>query len=128
LLAVRLRESPSPSVALALGLAGGFAFASRPQVAPIALVVAFVVPRDRWPAMLRLAPWGALGWLVGAAPQLVGSAVVYGSPLGSMRSVAPGAPWAAFERFWGWELYLSWYHGLLTWTPWALACLVGLVA
>src|SRR6185503_13988203 len=70
--------------------------------------------------------WVAAGALVGAAPQLVVSQILYGSPLGFMK--LGGGPWKAFapfERIWIWEPLLSWFHGMIPWTPLLGVSLIG---
>ncbi len=118
-LALRLREGATRERWFSVGLAVGFAFALRPQLAALGVLPLMVAP---W-AHLRAARGGlpayALGVGAGALPQIAVSTVLHGHPFGDFVG-APGPagrPFAAFERFWTWEPYLSAWHGLVPWTP-----------
>ena len=122
--ALRLRDRLDPLRAMAFGLAAGYAFAVRPQNAPFALVGLLVLDvarwRElaRWPQIARLAVPALIGALIGALPQLIVSIAIYGTPWGFLRfGGGDGAAFTAFKRVWLWELLLSWYHGMLPWTP-----------
>jgi hypothetical protein len=108
---------------LSAGVAAGLAFAIRPQNA-IFIVVPLLIGAA--PAMRK---WMtiAIGFVIGALPQIVVTVVLYGNPL-LLFNVAPGnvqRPWHAFERFWIWEPIISWYHGLGTWTPLLIVGIIG---
>lgn len=118
--ALRLRARPDTATAFLAGAAAGFAFAVRPQNAPLALVPPLLHARA-----VSL-PYAA-GLFLGALPQLVVSTFLYGSPIGFLTGGPDAKPFAAFERIWTWEPLLSWYHGLLPWTPFAAIGLAGLV-
>lgn len=127
LLAVRLRERLDGERALAFGLSAGFAFAVRPQNAPFAMVPLFMLAA--WPrrARMRVVPHAVVGCIVGALPQLVVSTFLYGSPFGFLRpSGGAGQAFSPFERIWIWEPLLSWYHGMLPWTPLLGLAILGL--
>lgn len=117
--ALRDDETPSRTTQLLTGLAAGLAFATRPQNAPVALVPLLLDRRAlSWPY--------AAGLALGALPQLIVSTFLYGSPLGFLGGGEAKA-FAAFERIWTWEPLLSWYHGLIPWSPFAALGLAGLV-
>lgn len=119
--ALRLRRDGDRTTIFLAGLAAGFAFAVRPQNAPFALVPPLL---DRRALSLPYAAGLALGML----PQLVVSTFLYGSPLGSITGGAGAkTPFAMFERIWLWEPLLSWYHGLVPWTPFAAIGIAGIV-
>ena len=120
--AVILRERRADSMWLLAGIAAGFAFAVRPQNAPVAAVPLIVAP-FRTPAIA----WYAAGLLLGGLPQVVVSWFLYGSPLGFLTGGGSATPFAALQKIWIWEPLFSWYHGLFTWTPFALLGLAGLV-
>ena len=119
--AVTLRERSDGSAWLLAGMAAGFAFAVRPQNAPVAAVPLIVAP-FRTAAM----PWYAAGILVGALPQIIVSWFIYGSAFGFLTGGGSATPFAALQKIWIWEPLFSWYHGLFTWTPFALLGLAGL--
>jgi|GEM_PF-1219009 len=125
-LAIRLRQSRAPVDLIAAGLAAGFAFAVRPQNAPIALLPLFFVPRVAWRDLRSLAGFGS-GLLLGVLPQLVVSWTLYGTPWGFLTGGGNARPFAALEKIWTWEPIFSWYHGLLPWTPFLGLALVGFV-
>jgi len=131
LVSLRLRASFQPSLILLAGAVGGMACSVRPQNLVLTLVPLLILwkVRDRTD-LLRGAPWYALGGLIGAAPQLLVSQVLYGSPLGFtyLGSDSAGTPFASFARIWWWEPLFSWYHGLFTWTPLALIGIGGIAA
>jgi hypothetical protein len=117
--AILLRERNDRWMAFLAGAAAGLAFSIRPQNAPFAAVPFFLQPRTSPVAY-------AAGLAAGALPQLIVSWFLYGGPLtflggGSTR------PFAAFQRVWVWEPLLSWYHGLVPWTPFAALGLTGIV-
>lgn len=120
--AIALRRRGEPAMVLLAGLAVGFAFAVRPQNAPLAAVPLIVASVSR-----RHLPWYAGGMAAGALPQIVVSWFLYGSPLGFLTGGGSATPFAAFQRVWAWEPLLSWYHGLFTWTPFAAAGVAGLL-
>jgi len=104
----------------AAALLSGLAFAIRPQNATF-LAVPLLMGSRRW--------WTtALFFVVGASPQLVVNAVLYGNPIGPFNVLPSNAQrtWHAFERFWAWEPLLSWFHGVVPWTPLLLAGIIGL--
>ncbi len=127
LLALRLRDDVSVQRMISFGLATGFAFTVRPQLAPLALLPLFLLPRVQWGALRRLAPVAAAAALFASVPQWLISIVIYGHPLGFLGVGSAARPFAPFERIWTWEPLFSWYHGLFTWTPFALLGLAGLV-
>lgn len=126
--ALRLRARLDPLRALAFGLAVGFACAVRPQNAPFALVGLLVLDVSRWREAARLL-WPALGGaLIGALPQLIVSVAIYGTPWGFLKlGGGDAAAFAPFERVWIWEPILSWYHGMIPWTPILGLALAGFV-
>lgn len=126
-LALKLRDAPAPPSAFASGLACGFGFAIRPQLAALAALPLVLVPWREWRRPRLSLAFGA-GCVLGALPQLVVSAFVYGSVLGAMAGgpSPEGRPYAAFERFWTWEPWLSAWHGALPWTPFVIIGLAGL--
>jgi hypothetical protein len=108
---------------LSAGVAAGLAFAIRPQNATFIVVPLLI---GAAPAMRK---WMtiAIGFVIGALPQIVVTVVLYGNPL-LLFNVAQGnvqRPWHAFERFWIWEPIISWYHGLGTWTPLLIVGIIG---
>lgn len=119
--ALALRERDDVSLVLLAGLAAGFACAVRPQNAPIALAALLIAEplRRRWTIFLA-------GGAAAAAPQLAVSSFLYGTPWGFLTG-GTAKPFASFERIWLWEPLFSWYHGLFTWTPFALLGVIGLV-
>ncbi|MGA7617547.1 MAG: glycosyltransferase family 39 protein [Thermoanaerobaculia bacterium] len=126
-LALSLRERLDSWSVFALGLSLGFVFAVRPQNATLALVPFFLIPRDRWRALLGESAPGIAGTLIGALPQLVVSSVIYGNPLGFLVTGGAGEAWSSFQRIWIWEPIFSWYHGLVTWTPFLALGIIGLI-
>jgi hypothetical protein len=108
---------------LAAGVAAGLAFAIRPQNVTFFLVPFLIAGLPAIRKWLLIAG----GFLIGALPQIVVTVVLYGNPL-ILFNIAPGnpqRPWHSFERFWLWEPLFSWYHGLGTWTPFAIIGMVG---
>lgn len=120
--AVALRNRGEAAMWLLAGMAAGFAFAVRPQNAPVAGVPLIVAPFRR-----PLLPWYAAGLLAGALPQLVVSWFLYGSAFGFLTGGGSATPFAALQKIWVWEPLFSWYHGLFTWTPFALLGVAGLL-
>jgi hypothetical protein len=117
--ALRATKATPHATAFLTGAAAGLAFAVRPQNAPVALVPLILDRRAFSPAY-------AAGLALGALPQLVVSTFVYGGPFGFLTGGSSHA-FASFERIWTWEPLLSWYHGLLPWTPFAALGLIGIV-
>ncbi|HYM61118.1 MAG TPA: hypothetical protein VEZ11_09525 [Thermoanaerobaculia bacterium] len=127
LLALRLRDRADAGRLFAFGLAIGIAFAVRPQNLPLALLPLILAETsNRWP-LVRRAAYAVAGFLIGALPQIVVGYVLDGNPLGfaSVGGVDPGRPWRAFERIWVWEPLLSWFHGMIPWTPFLLIAIAG---
>ena len=120
-LASKLRDDES--LLLLAGLVSGFAAAVRPQNAVIALVP-LIACSVREPG--KLARFFA-GCFVGVLPQLVVSQFLYGSPVGFLTGGGAATPFASFQRTWTWEPIFSWYHGLATWTPFAIVGIAGVV-
>ena len=118
--ALRWRRNPGAPAAFLAGLAVGFAFTVRPQNATLGLVPLIVAPITR-----RLAVGYAAGMAIGVLPQIVVSWFLYDSPIGFLTGGGSATPFAAFQKIWLWEPLFSWYHGLFTWTPFALAGLAG---
>ena len=106
--------------AFAIGLAIGFACATRPQNAPIALVPFFFIGWRRAHVMLA-------GALLAALPQFIVSQTLWGAPLAFVNIGGRAHPWQMFATFRPFETLFSWYHGLFTWTPLVAIALVGLV-
>jgi len=106
----------------AAALLSGIAFAIRPQNATF-LAVPFILRKNS----LR-SPQSAALFIVGALPQFVVGQFLYGSPLPIVNVDPRNAhrAWHAFERFRGTEILLSWFHGLVPWTPLLLAGIIGL--
>jgi hypothetical protein len=104
---------------LAAGVACGFAIAVRPQNGTFLIVPLIIAGM---PAARRLLTFAA-GAAVGVLPQVAASVFLYGSPFGFLTGGGAAKPFAAFERIWAWQPLLSWYHGLIPWTP-----LLGLAA
>ncbi len=125
LLALRLRDRIDGERLFAFGLAMGVALAVRPQNAPLLIIPLFLV--DQLRVLLRRA-WIAIGGIiVGVLPQLTVSAFLDGNPLGFLMvgGSDPSRPWHAFERLWIWEPLLSWFHGMLPWTPFLAVAVAG---
>lgn len=127
LVALRVREDVTRERLIALGLAIGFAVAVRPQNAPFALVPFFLLDFRRNLALLRGALWIAIGGLIGVLPQLVVSQVLNGSPLAFVNVGGSAHQWQMFERVRIWQPMLSWFHGLVPWTPILALAVIGLV-
>lgn len=106
--------------AFAIGLAIGFACATRPQNLPIALVPFFFIGWRR--AHLLLA-----GALLAALPQLIVSSFLWGAPLAFVNIGGKAHPWQMFTTFRPFETLFSWYHGLVPWTPLLALALIGLL-
>jgi len=107
----------------AAALLAGIAFAIRPQNGAF-LAVPFILRKDSVRGSLP----SLLLFVVGALPQLVVSQFLYGAPLPLFDLDPRNAqrPWHAFERFRGWEILASWFHGLVPWTPLLLVGIIGL--
>lgn len=117
--AMVLRARSDRWIAFLTGAAAGLAFAIRPQNAPFAAVPFFL--------QLRTPPVAyAAGLAAGALPQLIVSWYLYGGPL-TFLGGGSSRPFAAFQRVRTWEPLLSWYHGLVPWTPFAALGLIGIV-
>lgn len=130
LLSLRLRERVDTQRLLACGLAIGLACAVRPQNIVIAFVpllmgMAPIENRIRWKGLASRLGWLGAGALLAAAPQLIVSQTLWGTPLGFVNIGARAHPWQMFRTFRPFETIFSWYHGLATWTPLLLVALVG---
>lgn len=125
--AVRLRSGITFERLFAAGLAAGFAFAVRPQNGPFAFVVLLVLPWGEWAVVLKRSSALILGGLIGALPQFIVSSFLYGSPWGylTLSSRDASSPWAPFQKVWIWEPMLSWFHGLVPWTPFLALAIAG---
>ena len=122
-IALSLRREVTASQMFAAGLACGFAFAVRPQNLTFILVppiIAGFIP------LLRRSWLAAIGFVIGALPELVVSQVLYGRPL-AFASSGEANDWHSFERIRLGLPLLSWYHGMFPWTPLLALSLVGLV-
>lgn len=125
LLSLRLRDGITPSRVFATGLAIGFACAVRPQnvvIAAVPFLIADAVP------LLRRTPALAAGGLLAALPQLVASQAIYGGPLVFVNIGGRAHTWQMFTRFRPLEMMVSWYHGLVTWTPLLVLAVAGFIA
>jgi hypothetical protein len=101
----------------------GFAFAVRPQNLTFVLVpmiVAGSLP------LLRRSWIAAIGFVIGALPELVVSQVLYGRPL-AFASSGGANDWHSFERIRPFLPLVSWYHGMFPWTPLLALSLIGLL-
>lgn len=125
LLSIRLRTERALSDWFAAGLAAGFAFAVRPQNGTFLLVPLLIAVKSDRPLVQRIGLLLA-GFATAALPQVVVSTVLYGTPYGFLTGGGAAKPFAAFERIWVWEPILSWYHGLLPWSPIIALGLAGL--
>ena len=116
------RPGPIPPLRwLVMGVLAGLAFAIHPvavawAVLPLLAVVRLPGLRAKASALGLL----ALGAPLGAAPQLFGKAIVYGSPFTSGYDVKLREP-QLFRILFGAN------HGLFSWTPIAFIALVGIV-
>jgi hypothetical protein len=122
-IALSLRREITSWKMFAAGLACGFAFAVRPQNLTFVLVpmiVAGSLP------LLRRSWIAAIGFVVGALPELVVSQVLYGRPL-AFASSGGANDWHSFERIRPFLPLVSWYHGMWTWTPLLALSLIGLL-
>lgn len=126
LLSIRLRAERALSDWFAAGLAAGFAFAVRPQNGTFLLVPLLIAVKSERTLVQRIGLLLA-GFATAALPQVVVSTVLYGTPYGFLTGGGAAKPFAAFERIWAWEPILSWYHGLLPWSPIIALGLAGLV-
>lgn len=149
-LALRLRDAIDGERLLSAGLAAGFAFAVRPQSAPLVFVPLILLvghnpqgstsdtsiqvaghsnvgPPGAWSALRRNGWCYLAGLAVGAATPLIVSLTLYGDVLGFITGGTSAKPFAAFERIWTWEPVFSWYHGLVPWCPIAAIGVIGLV-
>ena len=106
---------------LALGLAIGFACATRPQNIVIALVPLLIAPH-----LLKRAHIIFIGALIAALPQLIVSQMLWGAPLAFVNIGGRAHPWQMFATFRPFETLFSWYHGLATWTPVLVLAIAGL--
>jgi hypothetical protein len=127
LTALRLRDEVTPERLIAVGMAVGFAVAVRPQNAPLALLPFFLLDGRRNLRLLRGALWVALGGVIGVLPQLVVSQVLNGSPLAFVNVGGAAHQWQMFERVRVWQPMLSWFHGLVPWTPILALAVIGLI-
>jgi hypothetical protein len=126
MLSLRLRSPLNSQLTthnlFAIGLAIGFACATRPQNVTIGLVPFLLLP-----ATLKRAHVIAAGALLAALPQLIVSQTLWGAPLAFVNIGAEAHPWRMFETFRPLETLFSWYHGLATWTPLLMIAIGGLV-
>ncbi len=123
MLSLRLRDGDARMRdCFAIGLAIGFACATRPQNITIGLVPLLLVPQSVKRAHVIFA-----GALLAALPQLIVSQTLWGAPLAFVNIGAQANPWRMFETFRPVETLFSWYHGLATWTPLLLPAIGGLV-
>ncbi|HYO76152.1 MAG TPA: hypothetical protein VE010_06775 [Thermoanaerobaculia bacterium] len=106
---------------LAVGMAVGYACATRPQNITIALVPLLIAPSSLKRAHLMFG-----GALIAALPQLIVSQTLWGAPLAFVNIGGRAHPWQMFATFRPFETLFSWYHGLATWTPLLLVATVGL--
>ncbi|MGA8807072.1 MAG: hypothetical protein WB973_04280, partial [Thermoanaerobaculia bacterium] len=121
-IALALRREITGWKLFAVGLACGFAFAVRPQNLTFVLVpmiVAGSLP------LLRRSWIAAIGFVIGALPELVVSQFLYGRPL-AFASSGGANDWHSFERIRPFLPLLSWYHGMFPWTPLLALSLIGL--
>ncbi len=121
-MALALRREITGWRLFAAGLACGFAFAIRPQNLTFVLVpmiVAGSLP------LLRRSWIAAIGFLIGALPELVVSQFLYGRPL-AFASSGGANDWHSFERIRPFLPLVSWYHGMFPWTPLLALSLIGL--
>lgn len=121
LLSLRLRTATDTRGCLALGMAIGFACATRPQNIVIGLVPLLLVP-----AAMKRAHVIFLGALIAALPQLIVSQTLWGAPLAFVNIGGRAHPWQMFSTFRPFETLFSWYHGLATWTPLLVLAIGGL--
>ena len=119
MLSLRLREGGGS--ALAVGMAIGFACATRPQNVVIALVPLLIAPSSLKRAHVMLA-----GALLAALPQLIVSQTLWSAPFAFVNIGGRAHPWQMFATFRPFETLFSWYHGLATWTPVLLLAIAGL--
>ncbi len=127
LLAMRFRTKQTDARVLAIGLAIGFAVAVRPENAPIVLVPLLLLHEPPLWRSPRRAALLAAGGMIGYLPQLVVNGFLYGSPIPFLaRNSSEGMPWAPFEQVHLLAPLVSWYHGLVPWTPFLAFGLVGL--
>jgi hypothetical protein len=122
-LALSLRREITGWKIFAAGLACGFAFAVRPQNLTFVLVPMIVAGSG---PLLRRSWIAAIGFVVGALPELVVSQVLYGRPL-AFASSGGANDWHSFERIHPFLSLVSWYHGMFPWTPLLALSLIGLV-
>lgn len=117
----------SDRMAVAIGVAFGFAVAVRLQHVMLgpALVWIFL----RWQKPLRAHLLAAAGAVLPLLTQLLAWHAIYGHPLGPLVSGASlgGETYMPFRRNALLEVLFSSYHGLFTWSPVALAGVVGLL-
>ncbi|HYK00443.1 MAG TPA: hypothetical protein VE974_01720 [Thermoanaerobaculia bacterium] len=106
---------------LAVGMAIGFACATRPQNIVIGLVPLLLAP-----AAMKRAHVILLGALIAALPQLIVSQTLWGAPLAFVNIGGRAHPWQMFSTFRPFETLFSWYHGLATWTPLLVLAIAGL--
>jgi hypothetical protein len=122
-IALSLRREISGWRIFAAGLACGFAFAVRPQ--NLTFVIVPMIVAGSLP-LLRRSWIAAIGFVVGALPELVVSQVLYGRPLAFASSGAAN-DWHSFERIRPFLPLVSWYHGMFPWTPLLALSLIGLL-
>src|SRR2546421_1212536 len=109
----------------AMGALTGLAGAIHPvAVAWGALPLLAILDAGSLRRKLRAAGLVAAGVLLGAAPQLIGKAVVYGSPFTTgYGEVGARSRFSAGQLF---RILLGANHGLFSWTPIAFLAIVGL--
>jgi len=122
-IALSLRRELTATRVFAAGIACGFAFAVRPQnltfvIVPMIVAGSLPLLRRSWIAII--------GFLIGCLPELVVSQVLYGNPLAFARSGGAN-DWHSFERIHPLLPFVSWYHGMWTWTPLLALSLIGLL-
>ena len=121
LLSLRLRDGVTMRVSFAIGLAVGFACAVRPQNAPIALIP-LIIAAGAW----RKAHVMAGGALLAALPQFIVSQTLWAAPLAFINIGGEAYPWQMLRRFRPLEILLSFYNGLIPWSPLVVIALAGL--
>ena len=122
-IALSLRRELTASRIFAAGLACGFAFAVRPQ--NLTFVIVPMIVAGSLP-LLRRSWLAVIGFLIGCLPELVVSQILYGKPL-AFASAGGANDWHSFERIHPFLPFVSWYHGMGTWTPLLALSLIGLV-
>jgi hypothetical protein len=101
------------------GLSLGFAVATRIQHIVLIPAAGYFLLRTR--RSLRYDTFFSIGAIVGFLPQAIAWTIVYGQPLGPLRSGV--GTWAPQNGFWA--TMFSSYHGLLSWSPLIALAVVG---